>query len=221
MIEKTIGNEGSGLSDPSARTRCVVCGHDLVHGDTYCSRSCTMKARPRKKTPLAERLWRRVIRTGGDGCHVWQGATDVFGYGIIGSDVGKRGSTIPTHRASWALAYGPIPEGLYVLHTCDNPPCVRPDHLFLGTKRDNNLDMVTKGRHAAQIGTQNAPSGERHRMAKLTEEQVLDIRSRHGARLASVQQLAEEHDVSMAHVYKIVRGESWKYLDERVAWIEN
>jgi len=72
-----------------------------------------------------------------------------------------------THRVSWELHYGPIPKGMSVLHKCDNPPCVRPDHLFLGTQQDNLQDMRNKGRHRWGLG-------ERHAHAKLTTEIVLE-----------------------------------------------
>lgn len=78
------------------------------------------------------------------GCWEWTGGKQAKGYGYLF----KRDEEKLTHRRVWAAIYGPIPDGLYVLHRCDNPPCFRPDHLFLGTKADNNRDMVEKGRHA-------------------------------------------------------------------------
>ncbi len=97
---------------------------------------------PRALVPLEQRFWPKVEKTGT--CWVWQGATDSHGYGQIHEE--PRGHS-QAHRVSWELAYGPIPEGLDVLHCCDNPPCVRPTHLFLGTQLDNNLDAINKGRN--------------------------------------------------------------------------
>ncbi len=76
------------------------------------------------------------------GCWEWTGATAYYGYGKVGLD----GRTTRVHRAVYEAIFGPIPDGLFVLHRCDNPPCFRPDHLFLGTAGDNFHDMLAKGR---------------------------------------------------------------------------
>jgi hypothetical protein len=92
--------------------------------------------------PLAERFWRYVERS--TGCWLWIGCRQRPGYGRIGREGGK--GTRYAHHVSWELHYGPIPEGQQVLHRCDNPPCVRPDHLFLGSQLENVRDMWDKGR---------------------------------------------------------------------------
>jgi hypothetical protein len=84
----------------------------------------------------------RVVR--GDGCWGWTGKTDGFGYGVV--QLGRGEPRSGAHRVSWRLHCGPIPDGLHVLHRCDNPPCTRPDHLFLGTALDNQRDASAKGR---------------------------------------------------------------------------
>jgi HNH endonuclease len=95
-----------------------------------------------KPTPLATRFTRH-FRKDPTGCWVWIGAVNNKGYGVIGT--GPH-TTITAHRAAWILTHGAIPHGLCVLHRCDTRHCVRPDHLFLGTIRDNNHDMMRKGR---------------------------------------------------------------------------
>jgi hypothetical protein len=99
---------------------------------------------------LSERFWEKVVKT--DDCWLWIGAQVVrptCSYGIITIE----GRPEHAHRVAWTLVYGPIPEGLNVLHRCDNELCCRPDHLFLGTQLANMLDMVAKGRHWAQRKT--------------------------------------------------------------------
>jgi hypothetical protein len=89
---------------------------------------------------LADRFWDRVLI--GDGCWEWQGATSGKGYGRV--SVGGR--KLSAHRVAWTLWNGPITSGLFILHHCDNPPCVRPDHLFEGTHLVNMRDARSKGR---------------------------------------------------------------------------
>lgn len=142
---------------PSVHRVCKFCGknflvfpYQVAKGEgNYCGLSCAAK---NSVAPLAERFWKKVRKT--DGCWLWIGGKDRRGYGRIGdvpSPNGRRGPTILASRASWQLHYGPIPDGLDILHRCDNPSCVRPDHLFAGTASDNFQDMLRKGRHPTAI----------------------------------------------------------------------
>lgn len=110
----------------------------------YCGPTCRNKARTgrEKSKSLAERFWLKVTKT--DKCWTWIGNHDSKGYGRI-YDLRTRTKRL-AHRVSWELANGLIPEGMAVCHHCDNPPCVRPEHLFLGTLDDNNKDRAAKGR---------------------------------------------------------------------------
>lgn len=92
------------------------------------------------RPPLAERLWSRVTK--GSDCWEWTARVNDNGYGYVSFDYQKHYA----HRVSWELTYGQIPHGLCVLHRCDNRRCVRPEHLFLGTRADNQEDMRVKGR---------------------------------------------------------------------------
>jgi len=113
-----------------------------------------------------ERFWKRVEKT--SSCWTYQGAAKgILGYRQLLAD----GQRVMAHRFSWELHFGPIPDGLLVCHKCDNPPCVRPDHLFLGTHKDNAADKVSKGRQT-RCGANNYHRGEDHYAARLTAADV-------------------------------------------------
>ena len=89
-------------------------------------------------------------------CWVWQGYCGPKGYGTIANTKGQLPAMLRTHRLAWEFANGrPVPQGLQVLHDCDNPPCCNPSHLFLGTNADNNADMMSKGRNRVSRGSRN------------------------------------------------------------------
>lgn len=95
-------------------------------------------------TTIVERFWARTWVD--DGCWIWYGPTYPNGYGYLHANRPLR-TTIGAHRVSWIIHFGPIPDELHVLHKCDNPPCVNPEHLFIGTPQDNVDDMIQKGRN--------------------------------------------------------------------------
>lgn len=100
---------------------------------------------PPKKTPRDERFWQKVEKT--DTCWLWRGSKNTTGYGQLRTDRLEK-----AHRISWEIHNGPIPDGLAVLHACDNPPCVNPSHLWLGTQADNARDRQAKGRQNRRPG---------------------------------------------------------------------
>jgi hypothetical protein len=172
------------------------------------------------------RFWSRVDKSGPipshvphlGNCWIWRGSK-ARGYGHFAERraTGKLGTT-PTHRFAWRLAYGPIPEGLFVLHKCDVRACVRPDHLFLGTAKDNADDMIAKGRAklidesgARRVGTKQV-RGTEHGSAKLDESAVVAIRDAYAAAEGSYTELASRFGTSWSNVRLIVKGRTWKHL---------
>jgi hypothetical protein len=132
---------------------CRRCGREFLgwrREQPYCSSSCF--GFDRKYPSLEERFWKRVHKS--DGCWEFSGGRHQFGYGLIQANH----KCVGAHRVSWEIHFGPIPDGLWVLHACDNPSCVRPDHLFLGTVGDNTRDASAKGRLHRQSFT-HCPRG--------------------------------------------------------------
>jgi hypothetical protein len=146
---------------------------------------------------LTTRFWSKVVKD--DGCWEWQGTRNSNGYGMIGVDHQSR----YTHRVSWELANGSIPDGLEICHRCDNRRCVRPDHLFLGTRRDNVRDMWAKGR-----GNPRAPRGAAHHEAKVTPQMSADILALY-ERGWTVSALARQYDIDRHTVRRVLQGNHW------------
>lgn len=170
------------------------------------------------RTPLIDRFWKKVEKTAS--CWLWKGAPLRSGHGVINSG-GSEGRSIGAHRVSWELHNGPIPEGMCVLHNCpggDNPACVNPAHLFLGTSVDNAKDMFAKGRqadpHYRQSGRERwalahpgALAGANGSGVKLTAEQVAIIRTRNGEPSRNV---ARDYGVTHDTILRIWQGKTWR-----------
>jgi len=150
--------------------------------------------------PLLERFNDKCTKT--DTCWIWTGAVHRQGYGRIRRGF-KEGKTIQAHRAAYELFKGEIPLSMFVCHTCDNPSCVNPDHLFLGTIEENTEDMVRKGRAAKGIDRPNV---------KLTESEVIEIREKYATGNYSQRQLGKIYDIGYTNIYSITKGKTWGHL---------
>jgi hypothetical protein len=157
---------------------------------------------------LSERFFEKVMPEPNTGCWLWMGANDNKRYGQIRAN-GRKGKLLKAHRVSWELHKGSIPPGMNVLHQCDNPPCVSPYHLFLGTLSDNSQDSVNKGRNIFQKHPEKHPQGESVKQSKLTVEQVKEIIKRHQDGNVTQTFLAHEYGVTPANISEIVRGNTW------------
>lgn len=176
---------------------CERCGKEffrrLSRAARFCSRACFI-------TPWQERFWKYVEKT--DSCWIWIGHKR-GGYGQLSLGMSNKQPNVDTHCLSWILHFGEIPAGMDVCHSCDNRACVRPDHLFLGTAQDNSNDAVKKMRHAF---------GERSGCAKLTEDDVREIRELYNHGRRDWKNIAPYYGVSNTAIGYAARGETWKHL---------
>lgn len=170
----------------------------------FCNQACHTEYRRRRALDPA-RFWEKVDQSGGpDACWIWTAAMYPQGYGMYS----QNNRTMGAHIYSWELANGPVTDGLYVCHNCpdgDNPACVNPSHLFLGTAGDNVRDCHAKGRAVT-------PKGAEHCRAKLTEDQVREIRQRYAAGNVSTRQLGKVYGIEQSAISAIVRRERWKHV---------
>lgn len=169
----------------------------------------------RRRVPVEDRFWELVPE--GDGCREWAGTRDDYGYGVISTVRGGKPKQYRAHRLAYALSHGLPIDGLggVVMHSCDNPPCCAPEHLSIGTSAENTADRHRKGRDAsgARSGSALYPGlrrGERNGRAKLTAEQVNEIRTRYAAGGVSQQALGNEYGVTQAVVSAIILGKLWR-----------
>lgn len=160
-----------------------------------------------EKGTVAERFERRVDKSDPDGCWPWTGGRSSGGYGVVRKTGRLADGSTTAHRMAWQLTYGPIPDGVEVCHRCDTPPCVRPDHLFLGTSRENAADMVAKGRQSHHSPPDQR--GERNHGARLTDAQVAEMRALFdGGVVTNQRRLAAMFGTSYGNVHCIVRRKS-------------
>lgn len=194
------------LTEPPTK-RCAKCGaekpatREFFHWTSsrqgprkklhsYCI-ACLTKPRP----TLEDRFWPKVIK--GPDCWGWNAST-VKGYGKIWLS----GRNEPAHRVSYELHFGPIPEGLVVRHKCDNRACTNPEHLELGTTADNQRDKVVRGRSL---------KGERHSLAKLTNDEVRQIRRLHSEGVRSGK-IAKRFGIDRTNVWQIATRRTWRHI---------
>lgn len=195
---------------------CISSGCD---GPSYCRGYCYRhyeEHRAAGTIPIrkfgatkAERVWRYVDKRGPDECWPWTGGCVVGGYGVVVLGGGKRQRA---NRAMWEITNGPIPpgegyHGTVVMHTCDNPICVNPDHLRIGTQGDNTLDMCAKGRNVPAYDR----NGVKHPMAspKLNDDAIREIRT---APKSACKAMADKYDLDMRNVYQIRNRRTWKHV---------
>jgi hypothetical protein len=143
------------------------------------------------------RFWEKVKKDGPEDCWIWLSVINHEGYGRLWF----LGRFNQAHRLSWEFTNGPIPEGRFVCHKCDNPTCVNPAHLFLGTNEENMMDCFQKGRRSK--------SG-----ARLKPPEVEEIRRRYSNKEASSHKMAKEYGVSKTQILRIVKNRCWQHIEK-------
>ena len=155
---------------------------------------------PRAQIPAVLRFWSKVKKT--SRCWLWTGAKRGRGYGVL-----RRGSAdegfVDSHRFSYEIHFGPVPEDMWVLHHCDNPSCIRPSHIYAGTPKQNNQDMVFRGRSIR---------GESHANSRLTFNQVKIIRSEYIPHKIFMETFAKRFRVSVSTIQRVISKESWNHI---------
>ena len=192
-IEATVKELRKEATDRARRARPIKVMYNEGIRDTLIRCADTLE----RLIGAQKRFWAKVNRGRPDDCWLWTAARGGNGYGLF-----RIGRIVqPAHRFSWEIHNGPIPEGLFVLHRCDNPLCVNPAHLFLGTQADNMADRNAKGRTSR---------GEAHGEAKLTEAQVREIRASRESQRA----IAKRLGVAQTTISDIRKGKTWKLISQ-------
>lgn len=158
-----------------------------------------------KKANDPEWFWSRVVKS--DRCWLWTGTRLSPKAKVVYGQCRWSGKIVYAHRVAYELGHGSSPGSLCVLHSCDNGLCVRPDHLFLGTKGDNNRDRARKGR--TKLGDRK---GDKHPNAKLTETDVREIRTAHARGERTIDIASSYPQTSLGNLYTIVNRQSWKHV---------
>lgn len=194
---------------------CRQCGDPLVQirrnrTRVYCSRACEAQWR---RVPAVERFWGYVQKS--PACWIWIGYRDEKNYGRFHPT--RDVSPVIASRYSWELHFGPIPPGYQVQHLCNNPPCIRPDHLTVGLQKQNLEYMHACGRAAkgdrsfARLYPERLPRGENHKGSRLTDAAVRAIRMRRD-RGDMIRALAKEFGVSDATICRVAKRQLWRHV---------
>lgn len=196
-----------GLLEPYGKCQCG-CGQDTKPSEKDRPREDNAKGEPRRfaighrafARTKEEAFWKYVTPQDSDSCWLWQSSTSSRGYGKFT----YKGKTHAAHRFSYELHHGPLNEGQMACHTCDNPACCNPHHLFAGTPLDNVIDKMEKGRHRWAKGKESPH-------AKLSEQDVRNIRNLREQGLTQ-REIAERFGIGQAQVHRIVHYQRWAHV---------
>lgn len=219
--------DGTPMTEPqyTPARPCAAPGCDKPAriGSNYCKQHVSPMSRPGAVVPPitvhADRFWSNVDKSAGpEGCWLWLPRRNWAGYGSFSI----HGKVSPASRVAWEMAHGPIPVGMEVCHNCpggDNPACVNPAHLWLGTHQQNMQDMIRKGRgltgakHSSKLHPESVARGESVAGARLTAELVRTLRAEYAAGNVSYSELEVRYGVSRAAIHRAVTRVSWRHID--------
>lgn len=154
-----------------------------------------------RRLDIIKRFWSKVDKTGD--CWIWTASKNYGGYGYFGISIGGKPKVYKAHRIAYILGNKKlVPKGTLVCHTCDNPSCVNPDHLFIGTDRDNTNDKMKKNRQSRMLSARNPSS-------KLTEPQVAEIRRLYASGGTTYQELGSKFSVTKQTIFAIIKNKQW------------
>lgn len=185
------------------------CGQKTKIADSNDKRYGWIKGQPRRflrghcarQHPTEKDFWMLVDRRESDACWLWHGDINDSGYGKFR----YKSKYVYAHRLAYEFTNGIIPDGLIICHKCDNPACINPNHLFLGTYFDNSQDMIAKGRQRKALGSDSG-------RAKLTDAQVVEIRKRYAAGGIRQRELASEYDVAKDTIWYLINRKTWRHI---------
>lgn len=192
---------------PDITRICVACSKSFTVPEwklkfnpcRFCSKQCFYKG---PRLPVAERFWKKVRKT--DSCWLWTGSISSFGHGSFNIS----GRAEVASRMAWILTYGEIPHSMWILHKCDVPACVNPDHLYLGT-RDNNLrDAMDRKR----LGAKTPLRGSKNPKAKLNDHIVREIRKLYASGNFSQEDIAKQFEISRSTIEMIIQHKRWAHV---------
>jgi hypothetical protein len=189
----------------------AICYSVKVGFGLFCNRNCYTQY-VNSTHHVNERFFKQVEKT--DYCWIWKACIDIDGYGRF-SD--KAHNIRTAHRYSYFFHHGDIPHGMLVCHKCDNPICVNPDHLFIGSSKDNSNDMKAKNRaakgqrHGSCTKPEKINRGNTHGMSKLIESDIPKIRNLIENK-KTLREVANEFNVSRSSIHRIVKQLTWKHV---------
>lgn len=199
--------------------RAIPDGFIIIHtcSNTVCCNPRHLELKPGSYKKLSDqmlRFWSKASKGDKpDACWIWTAGKDAHGYGLFSVWREGRGSKNErAHRYVYSVLIGPIPEGLAILHSCDNPACVNVAHLRPGTLKENSEDMIARRRHFAWTHPETMSRGEGSPLAKMTDAKVVEMRKMRRDTHASYKDLGKMFGVSNAAAMLICRGESWAHV---------